>query len=181
MGNPDSSGNGRFEGWNRRNAYYLAVMTTAYIVGEIAHFLINTSSRSVARDVHYGDSACYAKANVSSSSSDVDCRAIKEEAACVAESAACEWNYSGLGLEYQLLAGPSFIAVFTVTGLVVGFASDALRRYVSRTFLMSVGVLLFSTSCFLMGTATQFWQLVLLRMGIAAGRRMSDTRTDSQK
>ena len=24
MGNPDSSGNGRFEGWNRRNAYYLA-------------------------------------------------------------------------------------------------------------------------------------------------------------
>lgn len=40
----------------------------------------------------------------------------------------CEWNYNGLGLDYQILAGPSFIAVYTVMGVVLGFAADRFNR-----------------------------------------------------
>ena len=43
--------------WNR--CYSLMVMTVAYIVGEVAHFLINTTGRAVAREIHFGDSACF--------------------------------------------------------------------------------------------------------------------------
>ena len=68
----------------------------------------------------------------------------------------------------QTLAGPSFIAVFTICSLLVGFASDNIRR-LGRHRIMAAGVLLFSISCLLMGMSNAFWQLVLLRMGIAAG------------
>ena len=33
--------------WTGRNAYSLALMTLAYVCGEIAHFLINTTGREV--------------------------------------------------------------------------------------------------------------------------------------
>lgn len=42
----------------------------------------------------------------------------------------CEWTYNGLGLDYQILAGPSFIAVFTVVGVVMGFLADKFNRLV---------------------------------------------------
>ena len=42
----------------------------------------------------------------------------------------CEWNYNGLGLDYQILAGPSFIAVFTIAGVILGFAADKYKRQV---------------------------------------------------
>ena len=35
--------------WTINNIWYLALMTFGYIFGEIAHFLINTTSREVAR------------------------------------------------------------------------------------------------------------------------------------
>lgn len=40
----------------------------------------------------------------------------------------CEWNYNGLGLDYQLLAGPSFMAVFSFFGVVAGIAADRFNR-----------------------------------------------------
>ena len=33
--------------WTLRNTYLLTVMTMAHVLGEIAHFLINTSGREV--------------------------------------------------------------------------------------------------------------------------------------
>ena len=35
--------------WTATNICYLALMTFGYIFGEIAHFLINTTSKEVAR------------------------------------------------------------------------------------------------------------------------------------
>ena len=31
--------------WTWKNTYFLALMTVGYIIGEIAHFLINTTNR----------------------------------------------------------------------------------------------------------------------------------------
>ena len=45
--------------WTVRNSYFLCLMSVGYVIGEIAHFLIITTSRSVARELHYGDKGCY--------------------------------------------------------------------------------------------------------------------------
>ena len=77
----------------------------------------------------------------------------------------CVWEYSGQGLEFQLLAGPSFIVMFTVSGVVMGWLADKIHR----PRLLALATAIFSTSCILMGVANEFWQLVVLRMGIALG------------
>ena len=41
----------------------------------------------------------------------------------------CEWNFAGSGLQYQLLAGPAFIAIFTVSGIILGLLGDLYNRY----------------------------------------------------
>ena len=64
-----------------------------------------------------------------------------------------------------MLAGPAFIAVFTVSGAVIGLAAD----YVHRPRLLSGAVFTYSLAITLTGLATTYWQLVLLRMLLAAG------------
>ena len=39
--------------------YHLSLMTLSYIVGELTHFLINTTSREVAREIEYGEKSCF--------------------------------------------------------------------------------------------------------------------------
>lgn len=151
-----------------KNVFYLALMTLGYIFGEIAHFLINTSSTEVARDIGFGDKACYANENVTGNSS---CSDIKDGSECQ-DTDECTWEYSGNGIEYQVLAGPAFIAVFTFANLITGLTSDRIAgysKYIGRHTLMACGVFVFSISLFLMGFAKTYWQLVVLRMGIAAG------------
>lgn len=41
----------------------------------------------------------------------------------------CEWNYNGLGFQYQLLAGPAFIAVYSIVGIGFGMAADKFNRW----------------------------------------------------
>jgi len=35
----------------------------------------------------------------------------------------CEWDYTGQGIEYQLIAGPVFIVVYTLCGIFIGVLS----------------------------------------------------------
>ena len=41
----------------------------------------------------------------------------------------CEWNYLGSGIEYQIVAGPAFIAIFAFMGIVLGLLGDIYNRY----------------------------------------------------
>ena len=50
--------------WNFKNSYFLALLTLGYVFAEIAHFLINRTSRAVALGVHFGDKACYRNVSV---------------------------------------------------------------------------------------------------------------------
>ena len=88
-------------------------------------------------------------------------------------STQCEWNYNGRGYEAQILAGPAWVAVFTITGLLIGFASDRIRESsFGRHRLMAFGFFVFSICLLLMGCSQYYWQLVLLRMGIAVGMQI---------
>ena len=81
------------------------------------------------------------------------------------EAGICEYLHNGQGFDYLVLAGTIFIAVFTVAGVVMGVLADR----INRPRMISVCVLLFSTSGALTGLATQYWHLVVLRLGIALG------------
>ncbi len=50
-------------------------------------------------------------------------------------SSLCKWDYSGLGMDYQLLAGPSFMAVFTVAGVLWGLAAGMCMQSLTKTHL----------------------------------------------
>jgi MFS family permease len=59
----------------------------------------------------------------------------------------CEWDYNGLGFEYQILAGPVFILVFTIVGVVLGIAAD---KY-NRSKILFVCTLIFAVAIILQG------------------------------
>lgn len=77
----------------------------------------------------------------------------------------CEWNYNGLGIDYQLLAGPSFIAIFTIMGVVLGVVADKFNR----VKVLFVCTIVFAVAIVLQGSVKAYWQMVLLRMVMAAG------------
>lgn len=81
----------------------------------------------------------------------------------------------------KVLAGPAFIAVFSVSGVLLSILSDKLSTAVSRVVLVGLGAAIFSagnityryhltlhynhhfSACVLMGFTSSYWQLVLLR------------------
>lgn len=103
----------------------------------------------------------------------------------------CEYLYSGQGIEYQILAGPVFVVVGTVSALVFGALSDKFNRlkwekqqgasrfmHGERTFrhilfcrplLLGIATSVASICGMLMGTAQEYWHLVLLRMITSSG------------
>jgi len=153
-------------GWTFSKAMFLAYMSLAYIIGEIAHFLINTTSRAVAQDIKFGDKACIM--NESYVNSTADCKELKNETEC-SVNPECVWDYAGTGAEYQVLAGPAFVAVFTVSALLLAVLSDYLYDKLSRTIILALGTFTFSGACVLMGFSNAYWQLVILRGLIAMG------------
>jgi MFS family permease len=89
------------------------------------------------------------------------CEAVKTENG----TNVCLWDYSGLGIDYQILAGPSFMAVFTVAGVVWGVAADRFNR----VHLLTVSTLIFSVALACTALATTFWHLVLCRVLLGIG------------
>jgi len=160
--------------------YFLALMTLSYIVGELTHFLINTTSRAVARDVHYGEMGCLDSPKHGTKTSGekslttlgephLTCSSIDSNSTLCQEQQHCDWGYTGLGIHYQILAGPAFILVFIFCAVFLASLSDWLAARLSRTIMLSAGTATFSIACLLMGLSTSYWHLVVLRMLIAVG------------
>merc|ERR1719285_930985 len=134
------------------------------VFGEIAHFLIATTSKDVAGDIHYGDQVCSDRGNRSGSTT---CKGLSESV-CLEPSVAadCEWTYNGQGYQFQVLVGPAFVATFSTTLLFMGVAADNFNR----PLVFAIGTLVFSVSCLLMGFADQYWHLVATRQLSSMGR-----------
>ncbi|OXU24172.1 hypothetical protein TSAR_016556 [Trichomalopsis sarcophagae] len=150
--------------------YALAIVSLGYVLGELGHYLIGVTSKATAIDLHYGDITCQLNSTtLAVIDLPVQCEKANSSEVCetldINGTRYCEWNYNGLGLDYQILAGPSFIAVYTVMGVVLGFAADR----VNRVRLLAVCTLVFSIAIILMGAVKEYWQLVILRMLAAAG------------
>ena len=110
----------------------------------------------------------------------------------------CEYLHNGQGTDYLILAGTIFLFIFCVMGVIMGYLSDKIPRYThqlvmeaiifdynpfyhiiqnwlinvfifSRPKLMAICTMLFSVCGMLTGLAQEYWHLVILRMGVAAG------------
>ncbi|XP_046418082.1 putative metabolite transport protein HI_1104 isoform X1 [Neodiprion virginianus] len=150
--------------------YALAIVSLGYVLGELGHYMIGVTSKATAIDLHYGDISCQLNSTeYSLTDLPVQCESANNTEYCLSldlnGTNYCEWNYNGLGLDYQILAGPSFIAVFTVVGVILGVAADRFNRIK----MLAICTLIFSVAIILMGAVKEYWQLVLLRMVLAAG------------
>lgn len=150
--------------------YVLFLVTIGYVCGELGHYVIGVISKRMAIDIHYGDISCQLN------SSDyylhelpIQCNTANNSETCLSlhinDTHYCEWNYNGLGLDYQILAGPSFIAVFTVVGIIIGVLADKFNR----VRMLTACTVVFAIAMILTGAVKEFWHLVVLRMIMAAG------------
>ena len=55
----------------------------------------------------------------------VCCRCAKEE------TTPCYWRYFGRGIDYQLLAGPLYIVIFSISGIPMGNIRSSSPQYES--------------------------------------------------
>ncbi|XP_076665116.1 hexuronate transporter [Andrena cerasifolii] len=150
--------------------YALAIVSIGYVLGELGHYLIGVTSKATAVDLHYGDISCQLNSStLAIIDLPIQCEVAQNASSCESlelnGSRYCEWNYNGLGLDYQILAGPSFIAVFTIVGVGLGVAAD---KY-NRVRMLTICTFIFSIAIVLMGSVKEYWQLVVLRMILAAG------------
>ncbi|XP_069987687.1 protein spinster homolog 1 [Penaeus vannamei] len=146
----------------------LIVLAYVYVVGELSHFLLGIVSRPMSQDLHYGDRACLPNPEAPQQSS--ACITATNATACAAleqqgNISSCTWDYSGLGLQYQVLAGPAFVAVFTTAGVIIGVIADKFNRKIVVTICCAV----LTVATGLTGAAMSYWQLVILRMTMGAG------------
>ena len=124
--------------------YFLSLMTLSYIVGELTHFLINTTSREVAREVEFGEKSCFVNGsfvkNTEEDKEEFDCTESKNETDCEAEKH-CYWEYSGLGIQYQVQhrAVTLYQIVRTITTILDKIKTNQFKQYIPyKTFLWSI-------------------------------------------
>ncbi|XP_078489858.1 MFS-type efflux pump MSMEG_3705-like [Ciona intestinalis] len=150
--------------------YYALILMGCYGVGELGHFIIGIISKPISQELQFGEKGCVtnisiieqniAKQNKCSQQSFELCEEIYYE-----NQTYCRWDYTGSGIEYQILAGPSFIAISTVMGIMIGVLGD---KY-NRVRLLTGCILVYSTMALLSGFSTTYWQLIIFRLGFAAG------------
>jgi len=160
----------KMTGYTRLRAWYLvAMMSLSFGMGELSHYLVGSTTKLMAQELHYGDMICFTNSSVPANNI-TTCSSFKNATECNSATndegtPYCNWNYNGQGIEYQLLAGPSFIFAFSVGGIVIGALADRFNRII----IFMVCIVLFSTSTILMGTSEYVWELVVFRFLVAFG------------
>ena len=74
------------------------------------------------------------------------------------------WSYLGSGTEYQVLAGPAFIVIFTFCAIPLGFSAGFKR--INRKLILSLSVVLWSVMTLLASFTENFGQLLATRIGL---------------
>lgn len=151
-------------------SYVLLLMLLTYLLNQLDRYMLAITSKSLAHDMHFGDQACMVNASLSAAQiKGAVCNATTQ-ASCQATTSpegftACTWDYNGQGLEYQLLAGPVFILIYTFAGIPVSFTADMYNR---KNFL-ALSLIFWSVMTILTGLVKEYWQLVVLRFLLGLG------------
>ena len=77
----------------------------------------------------------------------------------------CKWDHNGQGLQYEILAGPVFIVVFTLAGIPISMLAD----FSNRRNLLAAGLALWSAMTLFTGFVHTYWQLAVTRFLLGVG------------
>jgi len=77
----------------------------------------------------------------------------------------CKWAHNGQGLQYEILAGPVFIVVYTLAGIPLSIFAD----FSNRRNLLVAGLAMWSIMTLLTGFVHTYWQLVVTRFLLGIG------------
>ncbi|EDV27969.1 uncharacterized protein TRIADDRAFT_12709, partial [Trichoplax adhaerens] len=149
--------------------YVLVVLLLTYLLNQLDRYAIGVTSMYIAQDMHWGDKDCllnmsYSIAEVGNTSCTINRTLPVAEAEAIGYRV-CKYDFNGQGELYQLLAGPVFIVIYTISGIPLGIAADV----TSRRNLLAICLLFWSVMTFLTGFSKHYWQLLLLRFGVGIG------------
>lgn len=153
--------------------YALVLFLLTYLLNQLDRYMLAITIKPMAQEVQFGDKGCLLMSNVSESlMGGLKCNSTVQDK-CLAVtigngsniSHPCDWDYIGQGLEYQLVAGPAFIVIYTFAGIFISFAAD---RY-NRKVMLAICLMWWSAMTLLTGFIKEYWQLVVLRFALGFG------------
>nr|CAH0100929.1 unnamed protein product [Daphnia galeata] len=149
---------------NIYSVYVLLLFLITYLLNQLDRYML-------AIEIHYGDLACMTNNSATLQTPQRECQKLTNESSCAqfvyndTVFGGCKWDYSGQGFDYQILAGPIFILIYTFAAIPVGIAADLYNRKV----LLGISLIFWSVCTLLSGFVTSYWQLALLRFGLGLG------------
>ncbi|XP_078406376.1 MFS-type efflux pump MSMEG_3705-like isoform X1 [Cetorhinus maximus] len=144
--------------------HVLCCLLLTYLLNQLDRYVLAIVIQPLAQDIQFGERSCLSRE--SAEQGGAQCRNASTQDSCLSllnenKTQYCQWDYDGSGWEYQVIAGPVFILVYTFTGIFIGFVADSVNR---KNFL-SASLFLWSLMTLLMGFAKHYWQLAILRFG----------------
>ncbi|CAH1272345.1 SPNS2 [Branchiostoma lanceolatum] len=150
--------------------YVLCVLLVTYLLNQLDRYILATTSAPMAQDIHFGDMGCLENSTVTLPGN-ITCKKVEHEFSCTNltnpnGTQYCLWDYNGSGEQYQVLVGPAFTIVYTITGVILGFIADIWNR----KYILVVCLMLWSGVTILTGFAQEYWHVVLLRFALGIGQ-----------
>ncbi|XP_048587270.1 MFS-type efflux pump MSMEG_3705-like [Nematostella vectensis] len=158
--------------------YVLLLLLAAYLLNQLDRYILAVTSQPMAQSIKFGDKGClalntsYTKYTEFCVKSLVDkeqternetwCRHKKTDNLTFS---VCRWDYDGTGEEYQILAGPAFIVIYTFSGVILGLFTGTFNRKNILVFCL----LLWSGMTLLTGFSTTYWHLLVTRFILGIG------------
>ncbi|MBN3299814.1 SPNS1 protein, partial [Amia calva] len=148
--------------------YVLCLLLITYLLNQLDRYILAIVILPLAQEIHFGDKSCLS--NRTTRPGPELCNNASSDSQCVSllnsnGTPYCKWDYNGNGWEYQIMAGPIFILIYTFMGIFIGFLADA----ANRKNLLAISLLFWSLMTFLMGFVWEYWHLVMLRFGQGIG------------
>ncbi|CAH1272339.1 SPNS2 [Branchiostoma lanceolatum] len=150
--------------------YVLCVLLVTYLLNQLDRYILATTSAPMAQDIHFGDMGCLENSTVTLPGN-ITCKKVEHEFSCTNltnpnGTQYCLWDYNGSGEQYQVLVGPAFTIVYTITGVILGFIADIWNR----KYILAVCLMFWSGVTILTGFTQQYWHVVLLRFALGMGQ-----------
>ncbi|XP_032786983.2 MFS-type efflux pump MSMEG_3705 isoform X2 [Daphnia magna] len=162
---------------NLYSIYVLLLFLITYLLNQLDRYMLAIVTKPLAQEIHYGDQGCMTNTSAASPSPQVVCQKLTNQSSCTqfvyneTIFGGCKWDYTGQGFDYQILAGPIFILIYTFAAIPVGIAADLYNRkfLTYMQVLLGISLIFWSVCTLLSGFVTSYWQLALLRFGLGLG------------
>lgn len=149
--------------------YVLLTLLLAYLFNQLDRYMLAITITPLSQDLKFGDSKCFKNDSVPDFGHTYKCDGNSTQSCLdvvnLNGTSLCKWDYSGQGWDYQILAGPVFILIYTVAGIFIGLAAD----HWNRKLMLSACLILWSAATLFHGLVTEYWQLAIVRFMLGLG------------